>query len=119
MPTYKQTFTNDLLAKLARGIAKTYIAPVTDGSVTFPIHRTGRTLFYAFCIITMNAGTGEMIITEWIFITVYRVDTAIEKTHFQIVFVLTCHLADIAADAFLLVVDKSETLHRKLLYLLD
>lgn len=35
MPTYKQTFTKDLLAKLARGIAKTYIAPVTDGSVTF------------------------------------------------------------------------------------
>lgn len=33
--TYKQIFTKDLLAKLARGISKTYIAPVTSGSVSF------------------------------------------------------------------------------------
>lgn len=33
--TYKQIFTKELLAKLARGISKTYIAPVTSGSVTF------------------------------------------------------------------------------------
>jgi hypothetical protein len=35
MSTYKQIFTKDLLAKLARGISKTYIAPVTSGSVSF------------------------------------------------------------------------------------
>lgn len=35
MAINKSTFTKDLLAKLARGISKTYIAPVTDGSVTF------------------------------------------------------------------------------------
>lgn len=35
MAISKSTFTKDLLAKLMRGIAKTSIAPVTDGSVTF------------------------------------------------------------------------------------
>lgn len=35
MAISKSTFTKDLLAKLARGISKTYIAPVTDGSVSF------------------------------------------------------------------------------------
>lgn len=35
MAINKTTFTKALLDKLARGIAKTYINPVTDGSVTF------------------------------------------------------------------------------------
>lgn len=35
MAINKSTFTKDLLAKLMRGIAKTSIAPVVDGSVTF------------------------------------------------------------------------------------
>ncbi len=35
MAINKTTFTKDLLEKLMRGIAKTSIAPVTDGAVTF------------------------------------------------------------------------------------
>ena len=92
--------------------ADAFFFPVADGSVAFPVHGTGRTLPDAFRIVTMNAGTGEMILSERIFSAVQCISAAEEQTHFQIVFVLACHLAGIAADAFLLVIDKSETIHR-------
>jgi hypothetical protein len=100
----------------ADSAADAFFFPVADSSVTFPVHGTGRAVSDAFRLVAVNAGTGKMKKPEGVFAGIHCNSAAEKQPHFQVVFVLACHLADIAADAFFLVVDKSETLHRELLF---